>query len=95
MTELPHFGPLPTYPFYDWALLTGAVVEVRRHGTLLGSGRVDAATPDGTIVWLAREGLTNRTLIDKASGFEIWIAPPQLRILHARAQARNGQIPLP
>lgn len=87
MTDIPHVGPLASYPFHEWEKLTGAEVEVRLNGTLYRRGRVEAATADGTIAWLAQDGLKGRTLIDKASGYEIRLAPPQLQAIHAMTQA--------
>ena len=76
-----------SYPFHDWARLTGSRVEVRRGGMYVRTGEVDAATTDSTIIWLALEGTLGRVLIDKSQGYEIWIEPRQLREIatHRRA----------
>ena len=87
MTDIPHIGPLASYPFYEWEKLPGAEVEVRLDGALFRRGRIEAATADGTIAWIAQDGLKDRTLIDKASGYEIRLAPPQLQAIHAMTQA--------
>jgi hypothetical protein len=86
MTDLPHVGPLRAYPYHDWARLQGATVEVLRDGAVVRNGFVDAATADGTMVWLAQEGLSSRVLIDKPSGYEIRVAPDQLQRIHLREQ---------
>ena len=87
MTDIPHVGPLASYPFHEWAKLAGAEVEVRLDGALYRYGRIEAATADGAIAWLAQDGLEERTLIDKDSGYEIRLAPRQLQALHAMTQA--------
>lgn len=86
MIDIPHVGPLASYPFYEWAKLPGTEVEVRLDGALYRRGRIDAATADGTIAWLAQDGPQERTLIDKASGYEIRLAPRQLQAIHAMTQ---------
>lgn len=85
--DIPHVGPLASYPFYEWEKLPGAEVEVRLNGALYRHGRIEAATADGKIAWMAKDGLKDRTLIDKASGYEIRLAPPQLQAIHAMTQA--------
>ena len=56
----------------DWSDLIGATVEIRRHGHLVRTGRVDHATADSTILWLAQEGNNPRKIIDKAQYYEAW-----------------------
>lgn len=68
-----HHGP--------WSALIHAVVEVRRYGQHCRFGRVDAATPDSQMAWIAANGNDSRHLIDKASGYELWISPAQLQRL--------------
>ncbi|MDQ0923865.1 hypothetical protein QF038_002373 [Pseudarthrobacter sp. W1I19] len=89
MTDIPHVGPLASYPFYDWTKLPGVEVEVLLCGTLFRRGYVDAATADGKIAWIAQDGPRERVLIDKASGFEIRLAPHQLRAIHYVTQAQQ------
>lgn len=60
-------------PFPDWQLLIGALVEIRRHGKLIGTGLVDNATPSGDIVWIAADVNNSRTLIEKAAGYDLSI----------------------
>ncbi|MFC9769871.1 MULTISPECIES: hypothetical protein [unclassified Pseudarthrobacter] len=86
MTELPHVGPLRTYPYHDWSKLQGAIVEVLHDGAVVRDGYVDAATADGTMLWLAQEGPWNRMLIDKGSGYEIRVAPDQFQRIRLMEQ---------
>ena len=56
----------------DWSDLIGATVEIRLHGYPVLTGRVDHATADSTILWLAQEGNNPRKIIDKAQNYEAW-----------------------
>ncbi|MDI3213725.1 hypothetical protein [Arthrobacter sp. AL12] len=56
----------------DWSHLIGATVEIRRQGHTVRTGRVDHATKDSNILWLAQEGNNPRKMIDKAQGYEAW-----------------------
>lgn len=55
----------------DWALLTGASVEIRQQGITVCRGQVDAVTDDGNILWL-RPVSKNRRLFEKAEFYEAW-----------------------
>lgn len=68
----------PSSPCPEWQLLIGELVEIRRHGLLLGIGLVDDATPSGHIAWIAADGINSRNMIEKADGYELSIAPPHL-----------------
>jgi hypothetical protein len=68
-----------SYRFDDWSRLVGATVEVRSEGSSPQTGFVDAASADGTIVWLCQAWPPARFLVEKAEGDEIWISPNQLR----------------
>jgi hypothetical protein len=63
-------------PCPEWQLLIGELVEIRRHGLLLGIGLVDDATASGHIAWIAADGINSRNMIEKADGYELSIAPP-------------------
>ncbi|UZX03072.1 hypothetical protein F8G81_11055 [Arthrobacter sp. CDRTa11] len=69
----------PTSPCQEWQLLIGVQVEIRRHGRLLGIGVVDNATASGDIAWIAADANNGRSMIEKAGGYELSIAPPHLR----------------
>lgn len=57
----------------DWSRLPSAAIEVRRYGTFVRTGIVDAATPDSRMLWLSPEGVDSRVLFDKLDGYEAWI----------------------
>jgi hypothetical protein len=57
----------------DWTLLPGATVEIRKDGTAVCSGYVDAVTDDGKILWLSAPA-QDRRLFDKAEFYEAWAA---------------------
>lgn len=63
----------------DWYHLIGATVEIRLQGKLARAGRVDHATKDSNILWLAQEGNKPRKMIDKAQGYEAWADSALLR----------------
>jgi hypothetical protein len=71
--SIPHRGP--------WTQLIQAVVEVRRHGRHCRYARIDAASSDSQIAWIAADGNHPRRLIDKISGYELWINPAQAQRL--------------
>lgn len=62
----------------DWGRLAGAEVEIYRRGQLVRAGVVDAAMPDGTLLWLAGDHNGSRTLFESAAGYEVWADPPDL-----------------
>jgi hypothetical protein len=53
-------------------------VEIRRNGTYVRTARIEDATPDSRMLWLAPEGVDSRILIDKLDGYEVWIDAEQL-----------------
>lgn len=55
----------------DWTLLVGASIEIRQQGHPVCSGRVDAVTDDGCILWL-QPAAENRRLFEKAELYEAW-----------------------
>ena len=57
----------------NWQFLVGCEVEVRRGRCILRTGLIDAATEDGNIVWLSREGVFDRRLMTRSEGCDIWI----------------------
>lgn len=67
----------------EWQRLVGAEVDVRQFGRAVRKGTVDAATPDGSMVWVARQGVDERTLLHKADGHELWLAASELQRLGA------------
>ena len=57
----------------DWARLPGRSVEVWLKGECVASGVVDQAAEDGSVLWIAAEGITTRRIFDKSSGYQIWV----------------------
>ena len=58
----------------NWMLLKDAFVEIRRSdGTTIDRGRVDAVTIDGSVLWLAFEGVLPRRLHERLPSIEVWI----------------------
>ncbi|MDQ4490826.1 hypothetical protein RBS60_11530 [Sinomonas sp. ASV486] len=59
----------------NWQDLRGKRVEVHAHGRIVDRGLVEAATDDGSILWLAAEGITPRRIIERAAISAIVIIP--------------------
>jgi hypothetical protein len=57
----------------NWARLPGRSVEVWLLGELVASGVVDQAAEDGSVLWIAAEGISTRRIFDKSSGYQIWV----------------------
>ena len=57
----------------DWARLPGRSVEVWLQGEHVASGVVDQAAEDGSVLWIAAEGISTRRIFDKSSGYQIWV----------------------
>jgi hypothetical protein len=70
----------------DWQFLVGCEVDVRRGRRLLRTGAIDAATDDGNVVWLSRQGVRERRLLTRADGYDLWIT----KLDHQRVLTRMG-----
>ena len=57
----------------DWARLPGRSVEVWLQGECVASGVVDQAAEDGSVLWIAAEGISTRRIFDKSSGYQMWL----------------------
>ncbi|WP_320536125.1 hypothetical protein [Pseudarthrobacter sp. IC2-21] len=57
----------------DWQFLVGCEVDVCMGRQLLRTGVIDAATVDGGIVWISRQGVQERRLLTRADGYDLWI----------------------
>lgn len=57
----------------DWARLPGRSVEVWLLGEHVATGVVDQAAEDGSVLWIAAEGIRTRRIFDKSSGYQIWV----------------------
>lgn len=57
----------------DWSRLPGRSVEVWLLGQHVASGVVDQAAEDGSVLWIAAEGIRTRRIFDKSSGYQIWV----------------------
>jgi hypothetical protein len=61
-----------------WLALLGALVEIRKNGTVVREGFVEDVMPDSSALWIAADGLTGRVLIEAAEGHEVWVEPRKL-----------------
>jgi len=67
---------LQNYP--DWQRLVGAVVQIRRENQVIRTGVVEDATPDSSLLWLAADGVHQRTMYAAAENYKAWVEPQQL-----------------
>lgn len=56
----------------DWLPLEGQFIEMRLDDVLVRSGRVDAVTSDGSILWIAAKGAEPRMMFERLQGFTAW-----------------------
>ena len=64
----------------------GFEVDMRLKGRVLRTGVVDAATADGSIVWLARQDVQERVLLAKDEGYELWVTGIDDRRIRVRKE---------
>jgi hypothetical protein len=76
------------YPFMEWSMLVGAVVDVRREGVFVRTGFVEDATPSGDTAWIAADGLDRRIMIEKSAGYDLWITAEQLQLRRVHQPSR-------
>lgn len=55
----------------DWNRLVGGIVEIRLNGHLVRTGKVDQATPDSSMLWIAPDAVEPRTLFAKSAGYKV------------------------
>lgn len=65
----------------DWQRALGQYVEIRRNGTTVGAGTVDAVMPDNSILWISAHGANSRMMVERADGSQVyarypWDRPP-------------------
>lgn len=69
----------------QWQRTVGQLVEIRRDGTSLRSGVVEAVMPDDSILWIAADGINPRQMVEKSDGNQVYaryswdVPPPYLR----------------
>jgi hypothetical protein len=63
-------------PLDNWKELIGRTIELRRQGQLIRTARVEDASQDSAMIWLAFEGNHNRQLILKTDGYDIHLPRP-------------------
>lgn len=76
------------YPFMEWSMLVGAVVDVRRGGVFVRTGFVEDATPSGNTAWIAADGLDRRIMIEKSAGYVLWVTAEQLQLRRVHQPSR-------
>jgi hypothetical protein len=57
----------------DWTKLQhGDVVWIRRKDSTTSTGRVDAITPDGSVLWVRPGGASTRKMHHRSDGEQMW-----------------------
>lgn len=59
----------------DWSRLHSMHVQITAGGRTLREGQVDMVADDGTVLWMARDGVFERQLVLRSDGVEAWIRP--------------------
>lgn len=72
-------GTLASMMVQDWSRLQDMQVQITEDGHALREGRVDMVAPDGSVLWLAMDGVFARQLILRSDGVEAWIRPGSAR----------------
>ncbi len=57
----------------DWLPPVGEAVQIRHNNRILRTGTVDSVTSDGSILWVAASGPSQRQMIARDEGFEVWV----------------------
>lgn len=57
----------------DWSRLQDMQVQITEDGHAVREGQVDMVAADGSVLWLAMDGVLGRQLILKSDGVEAWI----------------------
>jgi hypothetical protein len=79
------------YPYKEWRRLTGAPVEIRRNGTTVRAGTVEAVMPDSSLLWIEADGACGRELFAAANNYEVW-TEPHLLDGNMRYRMTNSQL---
>ncbi|MFJ6535887.1 hypothetical protein ACIQH5_06615 [Paenarthrobacter sp. NPDC091711] len=67
------FGPAQGKRVNNWRTLVGHTVQIWDGNDILDQGMVEAVTADGTVLWLAQAGATQRRLVMKERGAGLWV----------------------
>jgi hypothetical protein len=68
-------GTLASMKVQDWSRLQDMRVQIIEDGRVLREGRVDMVAADGSVLWLAMDGVFGRQLILRSDGVEAWVRP--------------------
>lgn len=68
-------GKLASMMVQDWSSLQDMQVQITEDGHVLREGRVDTVAADGSVLWLAMDGVFGRQMILRSDGVEAWVRP--------------------
>jgi hypothetical protein len=72
-------GTLASMKVQDWSKLQDMQVQIIEDGRVLREGHVDMVAADGSVLWLAMDGVFGRQLILRSDGVEAWVHPGSAR----------------
>jgi len=72
--------PTVEAPFehFEWSLLTNALVEIRRDGSVIRTGFVEDAMPDSSALWISAAANDPRQMFEASEGYKVWVLPQEL-----------------
>lgn len=74
----PHTGSPRPEPIPNWSKLSRTdEVEIRNHGQLIASGRIDMLAKDGSALWLQQDDGQGRALFLHSDGLRVYRRPVQ------------------
>lgn len=75
---------------HEWSFLKGFRVHVLLDNVPVRTGQVEDVTSDGRTLWISAEGPFGRQLVDKTSGYRVFMEADQFASLHRRLIALHS-----
>lgn len=76
----PHTGSPTPEPIPNWSALSRTdQVEIRYHGRVITSGRIDMLAMDGSVLWLQQDEGQGRALFLHSDGLRVYRRQPSTK----------------
>lgn len=76
----PHTGSPTPEPIPNWSTLSRTdQVEIRYHGRVITSGRIDMLAMDGSVLWLQQDEGQGRALFLHSDGLRVYRRQPSTK----------------
>lgn len=73
-----HTGSSRPEPIPNWSTLSRTdEVEIRNHGQVIASGRIDMLAIDGSVLWLQQDDRQGRAMFLHSDGLRVYRRPVQ------------------